>query len=64
MILISFASYAPVILYAARVPALGTPMTPKALADVAISVAAYRQIFQAKEIRHRSTTIHGASVAP
>jgi len=63
MILISFAFYAPVILYVARVPALGMLMIPKTLAYVAIAIVAYRQIFLAKEIRNRSTPIPGASAA-
>ncbi len=49
MILVSYAFYAPVILFVQRAPALGMLMIPKTLAYIAIAVIAYRSIFQNAE---------------
>jgi hypothetical protein len=46
LILLSFAFYAPVILFVAKTPSLGMLMIPKTLAYVAMAVIAYRDLFQ------------------
>ncbi len=48
MILVSYAFYAPVILFVQQVPAIGMLMIPKTLAYVAIGFIAYRDLFSAK----------------
>jgi hypothetical protein len=49
MILISYAFYAPVILFVQQVPAIGMLMIPKTLAYVAIAIIAYRSHFHSLE---------------
>ncbi len=46
MIAVSFSFYAPVILFAARVPWLGMLMIPKTCAYVAIAIIAYRALYR------------------
>lgn len=46
LILLSFAFYAPVILFVAKIPSLGMLMIPKTLAYVAMAVIAYRDLFR------------------
>ena len=48
MILVSYAFYAPVILFIQQVPAIGMLMIPKTMAYVAIGFIAYRDLFSAK----------------
>lgn len=48
MILVSYAFYAPVILFVQQVPAIGMLMIPKTMAYVAIGFIAYRDLFSAK----------------
>ena len=45
MILVSYAFYAPVILFVQQVPVIGMLMIPKTLAYVAIAIIAYRSFF-------------------
>jgi hypothetical protein len=45
MILVSYACYAPVILFAQQVPLLGTLMIPKTIAYLAIGFLAYRDLY-------------------
>jgi hypothetical protein len=54
MILLSFAFYAPVILFVAQIPALGMLMIPKTLAYVAIAFIAYRELFQPNAVSNGS----------
>jgi hypothetical protein len=49
MILVSYAFYAPVILFVQQVPAIGMLMIPKTLAYVAIGFIAYRDFFSIPE---------------
>jgi hypothetical protein len=49
MILVSYAFYAPVILFVQQIPVIGMLMIPKTLAYVAIAIIAYRSIFQGRE---------------
>lgn len=49
LILVSYAFYAPVILFVQHLPALGMLMIPKTLAYIAIAITAYRSIFQDRE---------------
>jgi hypothetical protein len=51
MILVSYAFYAPVILFVQQVPAIGMLMIPKTLAYVAIAAIAYRSIFSGGQTR-------------
>jgi hypothetical protein len=48
MILVSYAFYAPVILFVQQVPAIGMLMIPKTMAYVAIGFIAYRDLISAK----------------
>ena len=57
MILVSYAFYAPVILFVQRIPALGILMIPKTLAYIAIALIAYRSIFQKTEPPIRSAEV-------
>lgn len=50
MILVSYAFYAPVILFVQQVPVIGMLMIPKTLAYVAIGFIAYRDLFRFPEI--------------
>lgn len=49
MILVSYAFYAPVILFVQQVPPIGMLMIPKTLAYVAIAIIAYRSFFMGNE---------------
>jgi hypothetical protein len=51
MILVSYAFYAPVILFVQQVPAIGMLMIPKTLAYVAIAAIAYQSIFSGSPTR-------------
>jgi hypothetical protein len=51
MILVSYAFYAPVILFVQQVPAIGMLMIPKTLAYVAIAAIAYQSIFSESQTR-------------
>lgn len=55
MILVSFAFYAPVILFVQVMPALGMLMIPKTLAYVAIAWMAYRNFFPAPHAQELKT---------
>lgn len=46
MILVSYAFYTPVILYARTVPALGLLMIPKTIAYMVAAVVAYSSVFK------------------
>ena len=50
MILVSYAFYAPVILFVQQVPAIGMLMIPKTLAYVAIGLIAYNSLFKVTEV--------------
>ncbi len=50
MILVSYAFYAPVILFVQQVPAIGMLMIPKTLAYVAIGFIAYISLFKVPEV--------------
>ena len=50
MIALSYAFYAPVILWSAQIPMLGMLMIPKTCAYVAIGIIGYRALFMDKEI--------------
>jgi hypothetical protein len=49
MILVSYACYAPVILFVAQVPLLGMLMIPKTLAYVAVGFIAYAALYRQKQ---------------
>ena len=56
MILVSYAFYAPVILFVQNVPMLGMLMIPKTMAYVAIAWLAYASLFSRLPYRERSLT--------
>ena len=59
MILVSYAFYAPVILFVQAVPAIGMLMIPKTLAYVAIGLIAYRDLFQAPTMVMEADLVDG-----
>jgi len=50
MILVSYAFYAPVILFVQQVPVIGMFMIPKTLAYIAIGLIAYHSLFKVPEV--------------
>lgn len=57
LIVVSYAFYAPVILFVQQVPAIGMLMIPKTLAYVAIAAIAYRAIFQGTKLMSKGAEI-------
>jgi hypothetical protein len=59
MILVSYAFYAPVILFVQQVPAIGMLMIPKTLAYVGIAVIAYLQMFREPSMHLEAQSVSG-----
>jgi hypothetical protein len=55
MILISYAFYAPVILFVRAVPPIGMLMIPKTLAYVGIAILAYGGMFGPSALKNKAT---------
>jgi hypothetical protein len=51
MILVSYAFYAPVILFVQQVPAVGMLMIPKTLTYLVMAFVGYRDIFKRSQVR-------------
>lgn len=57
MILVSYAFYAPVILFVQQVPAVGMLMIPKTLAYLVMAIVGYRDIFKHSSVREASAEV-------